>query len=156
MGENALIEAMAMMAENMQRLAAGESPAYSEQAFRDLIDNSGVERLQAELDAAKVEIERLKGVPTDNGFKTAPARYTQQDRETIDRIRDKLGDEGFAAFCVGTEMRYDDRRGAKGDPDGDNEKARWFRMMAAHVAGEGPDPRADRPGFVPYKRIGGE
>lgn len=36
MRESTLIEAMAMMAENMQRIAVGESPAYSEKAFLDL------------------------------------------------------------------------------------------------------------------------
>lgn len=105
--------------------------------------------LEAELN------EREKNA-TDNGFRAAPARYVQQDRETIDRIRDAMTDAGFVAFCLGTAMRYEDRGGAKGDPDGDAEKARWYRQMIRHVSGDGPDPRADRPGFVPYRRIGGE
>jgi hypothetical protein len=36
---SALIEAMAMQAENQLRAHRGEVPAYTEGAFRDLIDN---------------------------------------------------------------------------------------------------------------------
>lgn len=89
------------------------------------------------------------------GFDRAPDRYSQGSRETIDTIRDELGDDAFVAFCVGTARKYEDRRGHKGDASGDQDKARWYRAMAAHVRGEGPDPRAGRPEFVPYKRVAG-
>jgi len=86
------------------------------------------------------------------GFTSAPERYTAHGRETIDRIRDELGDAGFRAFCIGNAMKYEDRAGRKGDPEGDAEKARWYRHMAAHIDGKAEDPRSDREGFVPYKR----
>lgn len=107
-----------------------------------------------DLEAAMYESTRRVG-STDNGFRSAPARYTKQERETIDRIRDAMTDAGFVAFCLGTAMRYEDRAGAKGDAEGDAEKARWYRQMIAHVNGDGPDPRAGRPGFQPYVRKGG-
>lgn len=98
------------------------------------------------------------------GHDRAPDRYTTQGRETIDRQRDAAGalfeeaieaglDAGDAAFyvhCQLTATKYQDRRGAKGgDDDG---KARWYWAMAAHLLGEGEDPRAGRPDFVPYAR----
>jgi hypothetical protein len=93
----------------------------------------------------------------DNGHTAAPVRYTQQGRETCDRIRDTLGDEGFVAFCRGNAIKYRDRAGAKGDATGDEEKALWYTQMALHV--ENParyaDPRVSRPGFVSYQRGGG-
>lgn len=89
---------------------------------------------------------------SDNGFSTAPERYTTQGRETIDRIRDDLGDEGFRAFCAGNATKYEDRAGAKGDPEGDAAKARFYRQMVTHLDGEAEDPRSGREGFVPYSR----
>lgn len=38
----ARIRAMAMAAENAQRLVSGNSPAYTEQAFLGLIDEEGI------------------------------------------------------------------------------------------------------------------
>lgn len=89
----------------------------------------------------------------DNGFETPPSRYTRQDRETIDRIRDAMTDLEFRAFCLGTAMRYEDRAGAKGDAVGDDEKARWYREMVAHLDGFAGDPRRNRPGFTAYVRM---
>lgn len=86
------------------------------------------------------------------GFDRAPDRYAQGERETIDRIRDDLGDEGFVAFCLGTAAKYRDRRGHKGDASGDAEKARWYEQMARHVQIGDSDPRAARAEFVPYTR----
>lgn len=93
-----------------------------------------------------------QGRDSATGFDRAPDRYSAKGRETIDRIRDDLGDEGFIAFCVGNAAKYEDRAGLKGSADEDMKKARWYRTMAAHVRGEGPDPRAERPNFVPYAR----
>lgn len=92
----------------------------------------------------------------DNGFTAAPDRYTGEGRETIDRIRDVLGDDGFRAFCAGNAMKYEDRAGRKGDAVGDVEKARWYRQMVAYLDGEADDPRAGRPGFVGYSRPKGD
>lgn len=89
---------------------------------------------------------------SSNGFHTAPKRYTGHGRETIDRIRDELGDEGFRAFALGNALKYEDRAGAKGDPEGDAAKARFYRQMVAHLDGEAEDPRSGREGFVPYSR----
>lgn len=87
------------------------------------------------------------------GFTAAPTRYTRQGRETIDRIRDALGDQGFIAFCVGSAIKYEDRAGLKGDPEGDVAKAMWYRQMVDHVRDERkPDPRAGRQDFQPYVR----
>lgn len=89
-----------------------------------------------------------------HGFDRAPDRYSAGDREVIDVIRDELGDAGFHAFCAGSAIKYELRAGAKGDVEGDAAKARWYRMMEAHVDGRGPDPRCNRPGFVAYRRPG--
>lgn len=105
------------------------------------------------------------------GFDRAPERYTTQGRETIDRMRDmahtltdtlpsdfrgdraKLADVMFAYHCLVTELKYQDRAGTKGDPEGDAKKAEWYHAMAMHVLAGSPDPRADRPDFVPYSRV---
>lgn len=93
-----------------------------------------------------------QGRDSATGFDHAPTRYTAKGRETIDRIRDDLGDEGFVALCLGNAMKYEDRAGLKGSADEDMKKARWYRQMAAHVRGEAEDPRAHRAGFAPYVR----
>jgi len=92
----------------------------------------------------------------------APARYSAKGRETIDRIRDRLGDQSFVAFCEGNGMKYEDRAGLKEGAayEVDRDKARWYREMADHVTAAlceppipgHPDPRHNRPGFVPYTR----
>lgn len=91
---------------------------------------------------------------SETGYDRAPDRYSGQDRETIDLIRDVLGDKGFHAFCVGNVIKYETRAGRKGPEDVDRAKANWYRAMADHVAGDGPDPRSARPSFVPYTREG--
>jgi hypothetical protein len=103
------------------------------------------------------EVERLSGLgvgDTVAGFDRAPARYLQGGREKIDVIRDALTDEGFVAFCIGSAIKYNGRD--KGDPAGDADKGRWYREMAAHVRGEGLDPRHRRADFVPYVRPAAE
>lgn len=84
------------------------------------------------------------------GFNRAPNRYTAAGRETIDSIRDALGDKGFAAFCRGNAMKYVSRAGRKGDYWEDMAKAWWYAWMFLHVRGEAEDPRSGREGFVPY------
>lgn len=93
---------------------------------------------------------------TPTGFDRAPDRYMGQGRETIDRMRDaagelferatqhglSIGDAAFYVHCVLTAMKYEDRAGRKGDAREDNEKAMWYRRMANHLLGFGPDPRA--------------
>ena len=91
---------------------------------------------------------------SNTGFDRAPDRYSAAGRETIDRIRDRLGDAGFVSFCLGSAMKYEDRAGMKGDAATDRAKARWYRGMAEHVASGSPDPRSGRPVFVAYRREG--
>lgn len=86
------------------------------------------------------------------GFDRAPTRYTGKGRETIDRIRDALGDESFTAWCIGNVIKYSDRKGLKGDPKEDRQKELFYRQMALHVMGKAIDPRSDRPGFEPYQK----
>jgi len=125
-------------------------------------DEVGVKRTEPtdDPDVCIIDGQRWRAAPADNGFATTPERYAQQERETIDRQRDlfrekalgvDVGDLWFAVFCEATALKYEDRAGAKGDPDGDTQKARFYRMMSAHVHGEGPDPRHQREGFVPYE-----
>lgn len=102
------------------------------------------------------------------GFDRAPDRYSGQDRETCDRMRDgafkrarvfqgalgdilHLADWMFAYACETHALKYEDRAGRKGDAAEDLDKARWWREMAAHVRGEGDDPRSSRESFVPYE-----
>ena len=101
------------------------------------------------------KIAELGAKPADSptGHDAQPSRYTRPDgRETLDAIRDRLGDAGFIAFCVGNAMKYEDRQGKKGDAEEDRKKATFYRQMEAHVKGSGPDPRSGRPGFTPYRR----
>ena len=87
------------------------------------------------------------------GTDAQPTRYTRPDgRETLDAIRDQLGDAGFISFCIGNAIKYEDRQGKKGDAEEDRKKAAFYLQMAAHVQGSGPDPRSGRAGFVPYRR----
>lgn len=96
--------------------------------------------------------ERPGDDPT--GAVSAPKRYSGMGRETIDRIRDKLGDTLFLGFCLGNVIKYTDRAGLKDDAQQDWDKALFYSRMGAHVDGRGPDPRASRKGFVAYKRNG--
>ena len=98
-----------------------------------------------------------------DGTATAPDRYMAQGRETIDRIRDRLGDEGFIFFCRGNAMKYMDRAGLKDSAtkERDLRCALWYRQMARHVRltsewglDNVKDPRHERSGFEPYCRQG--
>ena len=109
---------------------------------------------------------RAAAADTPHGFDRAPDRYMGQGRETIDRMRDVagelfehatlhglgVGDAAFYVHCVLTAMKYEDRTVRKGDAAVDVGKATWYRRMADHLLGKGPDPRAERPGFQPYAR----
>lgn len=88
------------------------------------------------------------------GYTAAPARYTDTEdgRETCDRMRDFLGDEGFAAACQANVIKYTDRAGKKGSFLEDMAKAWWWVRMFLHVRGEADDPRSGREGFVGYSR----
>lgn len=104
----------------------------------------------------------------DDGTERAPARYTAQGRETIDTMRDRapayfmeaalcpgtsLGDASFYVHCRLTADKYRARLGRKEAVDATRDEACavWYEQMAQHVLGKGPDPRENRPDFVPYK-----
>ena len=118
-----------------------------------------------------------KVLDSPDGFDRAPDRYSRNKRETIDRMRDRcyaiaeeprclgftcgglepmqreLADLLFSVHCELTSMKYADRCGLKGDAGVDDNKCQWYAQMALHVMkAEVPDPRANRPDFVPYSR----
>jgi hypothetical protein len=81
----------------------------------------------------------------DTGFISIPARYDLGNGiEAIDYIRSQLGDEAFYSFCIGNAMRYRLRMGKKGPEHIDQEKLKFYEMMAAHIKTGSPDPRANR------------
>ena len=90
------------------------------------------------------------------GTDEAPKRYSGQERETIDRIRDCLGSVGFADWCLGNAVKYMDRAGRKGSFDEDRAKAAFYCEMAWHVRDprRNKDPRRNRPDFKPYVYMG--
>jgi hypothetical protein len=73
-----------------------------------------------------------------------PAHYTAGPVECIDAIRAALGDAGFVAYCRGNAAKYLWRAGDKGPAGEDCRKAAWYCAMAAHVLGDGADPRGAR------------
>lgn len=111
------------------------------------------------------------GEESDNGTASAPDRYMSKGRETVDRMRDLVTDEikyhswggrdhltaaeAWAIVCKAMALKYSDRAGAKGDPDGDAEKKAWWLAMSKSAGsgwrGNPPDPRSERPDFTPYE-----
>jgi len=88
----------------------------------------------------------------DSGTETMPARYDMDGRETLDRIRDVLGDGLYVGGCLFNVLKYLDRRGKKGPADLDESKALFYLQSAANVLLGYPDPRHRRPGFQPYQQ----
>lgn len=128
-------------------------------------------------DSAFDEWLREQPVVSVAGFDRAPDRYMGQERETIDRMRDRcwwragmelvdtargpddpriraLANLLFEEHCELTALKYRDRSGRKDDPAAEKAKALWYEQMALHVADpvSYEDPRAGRPGFTPYVR----
>jgi hypothetical protein len=93
-----------------------------------------------------IEAGKRRQQDDDTGFGSMPFRYSgdPSGKETIDVIREQLGDEGFCAFCLGTAIKYESRAGRKGPAETDLTKALFYRMMRDHVLGLGPDPRVHR------------
>lgn len=88
----------------------------------------------------------------DAGTDAIPARYDTGERETLDRIRDLLGDGLYVGGCLFNVLKYLDRAGKKGPAVLDEDKALFYLQSAANVLLGYPDPRHKRPGFVPYDR----
>ena len=101
---------------------------------------------QQAVNACRVEVIPGRVVVDDTGFAAAPARFTATGREAIDVIWEELGDQATRSFCVGCARKYELRAGHKAGTSAANdlEKARWYRMFAAHIDGLGPDPRQGR------------
>lgn len=55
----------------------------------------------------------------------SPIHYNMGNTETIDVIRDQLGDKGFAAYCQGNITKYLSRFRYKNGAE-DLRKARWY------------------------------
>lgn len=89
------------------------------------------------------------------GFDAVPSHYAGE-RETIDIIRDELGDDGFEKWCLGNATKYAARAGRKDgtSSEDDANKLRFYVDMALHIESKGsvPDPRTGRPDFKPYVR----
>lgn len=83
--------------------------------------------------------------------KINPSHYQKPGRrESIDEIRETLGDTGFEAFCLGNALKYLYRAGLK---EGEDKrvcwaKADWYEQMRHHVIwpDRWPDPRTKRSG----------
>lgn len=88
----------------------------------------------------------------DSGTASMPARYDMDGRETLDRIRDTLGDGLYVGGCLFNVIKYLDRRGKKGPADLDESKALFYLQSAANVLLGHPDPRHRRPAFEPYQQ----
>lgn len=99
----------------------------------------------------------------DAGTDAIPARYDTGERETLDRIRDLLGDGLYVGGCLFNVLKYLDRSGKKGPASLDEDKALFYLQSAASVLfgfpdarnkrpSMFPDPRHKRPGFVPYSQ----
>ena len=88
----------------------------------------------------------------DTGTETMPARYDMDGRETLDRIRDILGDGLYVGGCLFNVLKYLDRRGKKGPADLDDSKALFYLQSVANVLLHHQDPRHRRPGFQPYQK----
>jgi hypothetical protein len=95
------------------------------------------------------------------GHDRAPDRYTTQDRETIDRMRDlahamfadpAVADAVFAYHCIATALKYSDRYGLKDLPEIDAKKLHWYLAMASHVRDGTPDPRSERADFKAWEK----
>ena len=86
----------------------------------------------------------------DAGTDAIPARYDTGERETLDRIRDLLGDGLYVGGCLFNVLKYLDRAGKKGPASLDEDKALFYLQSAANVLLDFPDPRHKRRGFVPY------
>lgn len=98
--------------------------------------------------------QQQEQAPQPDGRLAAPAHYDDA-REVVDQVRDQYDDRTFAAICAATAFIYEARAGRKGDPVGDDRKARWWRQMERHVNGADDDPRVARPSFQPYARLAG-
>ena len=61
-----------------------------------------------------------------------PSHYNNGDIEVIDYIEDKLGNEGYEAFCIGNVIKYISRYRHKNGVE-DLKKARTYLEWAIEV-----------------------
>lgn len=64
----------------------------------------------------------------------SPAHYVGAI-ETIDFIKDKLGDKGFEKYCIGNVIKYLSRYEKKGNPLEDLQKAEQYLKWAIKTLG---------------------
>lgn len=83
----------------------------------------------------------------------SPDHYAPHRKmESIDILREFLGDDRFEAFCLGACLKYLYRYRDKGKPHEDLEKARWFLneiIFSMEESGIGPTelPVSHQSGF---------
>jgi hypothetical protein len=65
-----------------------------------------------------------------------------------------MGDRAFSIHCGLCAQKYCERSGKKPGTD-DNSTRLWYLAMSLHAVtpSKHPDPRADRPDFVPYVEV---
>lgn len=113
------------------------------------------ERLQEMWDQAQAR-NRTVGRPPELGMPygeekgatlkervNGPGHYLRGRLETIYKIHDALGPEGFKAFCIGNVIKYTDRSPGKGN-DEDLKKAQVYLGWAIHGLPEPVDGRVPR------------
>lgn len=64
-------------------------------------------------------------VKTESDNVNHPSHYQSDKYETIDVLKDMLGDEGFQGFCMGNVIKYCWRYKRKNGTE-DLKKARWY------------------------------
>lgn len=79
------------------------------------------------------EIKKEKNESNKNDTVNHPNHYNNGDIEVIDYIKDKLGIEGYEAFCIGNVIKYVSRYKHKNGKE-DLEKALTYLKWAIEVS----------------------
>ena len=79
------------------------------------------------------EIKKEKNESNKNDTVNHPYHYNNGDIEVIDYIKDKLGIEGYEAFCIGNVIKYVSRYKHKNGKE-DLEKALTYLKWAIEVS----------------------
>lgn len=79
------------------------------------------------------ETEKEENESNKNDTVNHPKHYNNGDIEVIDYIKDKLGIEGYEAFCIGNVIKYVSRYKHKNGKE-DLEKALTYLKWAIEVS----------------------